>query len=176
MKHALFASILFALLAGPVCAAAATKDSTAESSADFAKDLDGTWIHQVERRGETFTESLILLADGNQLTGTLEDFRGQALPISDGKIDGQKLSFKVVRKLRDRSITEKFEGGVVGKEMSLTRSIEGGFGGGGFRGRRRGGFGGDGGYGGRRGGGREAQGPQVFTKQAPGDSSTQASQ
>lgn len=128
MKHLLFAATLLALLVLPARAA----------------DIDGTWTREAPGRGGgTTTQTLMLKADGMKLTGSMEGGRGGAIQISDGKIDGNKVSFKVVREFNGNSITQMYSGTVSGKELTL--NVEGGFGGG-------------------KGKGKGPGGPQVFMK------------
>lgn len=130
MKHLLFAATLLALLVLPARAA----------------DIDGTWTREAQGRGGTTTQTLMLKAEGMKLTGTLDAGRGGATEISDGKIDGNKVSFKVVREFNGNSFTQMFEGTMSGKELSLNVTAEGGRGGG------------------KGGKGKGPQGPQVFMK------------
>src|SRR5579862_7489783 len=57
----------------------------------FAADIDGKWTAQVEGRNGTRTQTLMLKASGNTLTGTLEGGRGRAAEISNGVIDGDNV-------------------------------------------------------------------------------------
>ena len=91
-----------------------------------------------------------LKADGAKLTGTISfPGRGGGDPtegtISDGKIDGDKISFNVVRDFGGNSVTNMYEGVLSGDTIKGTQP------GGGGRGGRRGG-GGPGGPGGGPGG------------------------
>ena len=88
----------------------------------FAADIDGKWTGQIEGRNGTRTQTLILKASGNTLTGTLEGGRGRAAEISDGVIDGDNVSFSVVREFRGNKITQEFKGTVSGGELKLTMS------------------------------------------------------
>lgn len=88
----------------------------------FAADIDGTWTAQVEGRRGTQTQTLTLKADGNTLTGTLQGARGQAANISNGMIDGNNISFAVVREFGENKITQEFKGSVSGNQLKLTMS------------------------------------------------------
>ena len=71
---------------------------TVVSSLALAADIDGKWTAQVQGRGgNTLTQTLTLKASGNTLTGSFEGARGGAVDISSGTIDGDNVSFKVVR-------------------------------------------------------------------------------
>jgi hypothetical protein len=88
----------------------------------FAADIDGKWTGQVEGRNGPQTQTLMLKADGNALTGSVQGGRGSAVEISNGTIDGNNVSFTVVREFRDNKITQQFKGSVSGGELKLTVS------------------------------------------------------
>ena len=96
----------------------------------FAADIDGTWTRTVEGRGGTQTQTLTLKANGKQLTGTMEGGRGGAVNISDGTVDGNNVSFKVVQEFGGNSFTQTFKGAVAGNQLKLNIEAEGGRGGG----------------------------------------------
>lgn len=89
----------------------------------LAADATGKWTFETEGRAGTVTNTLTLKAAGGALTGTISGGRGGDVEISDGKIDGDKISFSVVREFRGNSITTKYTGKVSGDEIKLT--IEG---------------------------------------------------
>src|SRR5580658_8363020 len=93
----------------------------------FAADIDGKWTGQIQGRNGPQTQTLMLKADGNSLTGSVEGGRGGPVQITDGKIDGGNVSFKVVREFQDNKITQEFKGTLSGGELKLT--VSGGRGG-----------------------------------------------
>jgi hypothetical protein len=130
------------------------------SGAALAADLDGKWTAEVEGRNGTVTQTLLLKASGNNLTGSFEGGRGGAVDISDGTIDGNNVSFKVIREFNGNQFTQQYKGTLSDAgELNLTVSMGGGG--------RRGGAGG-GGFGGGKGGrgGRGGQRNLVFKKAA----------
>ena len=88
----------------------------------FAADIDGKWAGQIQGRGGPQTQTLTLKADGNTLTGSVEGGRGGPIDISDGKIDGNNVSFNVVREFQGNKITQEFKGTISGGELKLTVS------------------------------------------------------
>ena len=88
----------------------------------FGAEIDGKWTAQVEGRQGPQTQTLTLKASGNTLTGTIEGGRGGPVEISNGAIDGDKVSFTVVREFGDRKITQEYKGTLAGGELKLTRS------------------------------------------------------
>lgn len=92
--------------------------SMAAATAVSAADIDGTWVGTVGQSAITFT----LKADGAKLTGTLDNAaQPGATPIADGKIDGDKISFHVLRTLNDAETKVEWTGKLAGDELKLQR-------------------------------------------------------
>jgi hypothetical protein len=108
----------------------------------LAADIDGKWTAEVQGRGGTQTQTLTLRAAGSNLTGSLDAGRGGAVDISDGQIDGNNVSFKIVREFNGNQFTRQYKG-ALSDTGELKLAVAGGGGG-------RGGKGGRGGRGGRR--------------------------
>jgi hypothetical protein len=88
----------------------------------FAADIDGKWTTQVQGRQGPRTEILMLKSSGNTLTGSIQGGRGGPVEISNGTIDGDNISFAVVRQFRDNKITQEYKGTISGGELKLTMS------------------------------------------------------
>jgi hypothetical protein len=126
------------------------------SGAALAADIDGKWTAEVEGRRGTVTQTLVLKSSGGNLTGSFDGGRGNPVDISDGKIDGTNVSFKVIREFNGNQFAQQYKGALSDTgDLNLTVSM-------GSRARRGGG--GGGGKGGRagQGGGRNL----VFKKAA----------
>jgi len=109
----------------------------AGSSLALAADIDGKWTAQFPGRGgNTQTQTLTLKASGSTLTGSMEGGRGGSVDISSGAIDGDNVSFKVVREFNGNQFTQQYKG-TLSSSGDLTLSVSGG----GGR-RKRGGSGG----------------------------------
>ncbi len=92
----------------------------------LAADVTGKWIAQVPgRNGETHETAFNLKADGAQLTGTMTTQRGEQ-QISDGKIDGDTVSFSVVMNFNGNQMKFLYKGKVAGDQIQFTRQREGG--------------------------------------------------
>jgi hypothetical protein len=91
-------------------------------SVSFAADVDGKWTTQVQGRNGPRTEVLTLKSSGGALTGNITGGRGEAVEISNGAIDGDKVSFTVVREFRDNKITQEYKGTLVDGQLKLTMS------------------------------------------------------
>jgi hypothetical protein len=64
-------------------------------STAFAADVDGTWVGTFDSPGGAVTLSYTFKAEGNVLTGSSAGPDGSAIPIRNGKIDGDKISFTI---------------------------------------------------------------------------------
>ena len=93
--------------------------------AAMAADVSGKWVYeQAGRRGGNPVQvTLTLKASGSSLTGTVSrPGRGGDMmesPISDGKVDGDNISFKVEMNMGGMSMTQDFSGALAGDELKL---------------------------------------------------------
>jgi len=99
----------------------------------MAADVSGKWMwEQQGRGGNTMQVTLTLKADGSKLTGTVSmPGRGgemMEMAISDGKVDGDNVSFSVKREFNGNSFVTTYKGTVDGDTMKLdiTRPGRGG--------------------------------------------------
>jgi hypothetical protein len=94
-----------------------------------AGDISGSWSGELKMAdgGTGFQVSFALKQDGTKLTGTVSGPQGDPIAITDGKVDGDKISFKVA--FNGMIITH--EGTIGGDEIKLTsKSDQGDFPGG----------------------------------------------
>jgi len=95
-----------------------------------ADAVTGKWAYETQGRdGTPRPTTLDLKADGAKLTGTVTGGMGgrggggggapSPAPISNGKVDGNNVSFDVTRDFGGNSMTTKYEGVVSGSEMKL---------------------------------------------------------
>ena len=92
----------------------------------WAADISGKWIAQVPgRQGQTRETTFNFKAGGAKLTGTVSGMQGDN-PISDGKIDGDNVSFTVVSNFGGNEVKQLYKGQVSGDEIKFSRSREGG--------------------------------------------------
>src|SRR6516164_3164320 len=61
----------------------------------YAADVDGTWTGSVSSPQGEFPVSFTFKADGATLTGSTLGFDGMPVPIRDGKIDSNTITFTV---------------------------------------------------------------------------------
>jgi hypothetical protein len=89
-----------------------------------AADVAGTWKASVETPNGTFESTFTFKVDGNKLTGTVASPMGEA-PISDGKVDGDDVTFSVVRSRDGQEFKLAYKGKVKGNNMTLTLTVPG---------------------------------------------------
>jgi opacity protein-like surface antigen len=101
---------------------------TAMAGAALAADITGNWTGSSDQ----FTLKFVFKQDGETLTGNVIGPQGDPLPISEGKVQGDKVSFTVKVDMGGNSMKITHEGTIKGDEVSLTTKAEGGgdFGGG----------------------------------------------
>jgi hypothetical protein len=96
----------------------------------MAADASGKWTADMPGRdGNTMTITMNLKADGDKLTGTVSGRRGDN-DISNGKVDGDNVTFDVVREFNGNTMTTHYLGKLDGDTIHFTIKMEGGMGGG----------------------------------------------
>jgi hypothetical protein len=99
----------------------------------WAADVTGKWTLQAQGADITLTFKVT----GTVLTGTLDNSQMPgAVEIKDGKINGDDLSFYVMRKIGESDMKIVWKGKISGEEIKFKREAEGGqgMGGGGGQG------------------------------------------
>jgi autotransporter translocation and assembly factor TamB len=92
----------------------------------WAADVNGKWVAQVPgREGQTRETTFTFKVEGGKLTGTVSGRQGDT-PISDGKIDGDNISFSRTINAGGNSIKVNYKGKVSGDEIKFTVTREGG--------------------------------------------------
>jgi hypothetical protein len=99
----------------------------------LAADVTGKWVAEQPGRngGPPRQTTFDLKADGAALTGTMTGGMGRggaapaAVAISDGKVDGDKVSFTVKRETPNGAMEQKYSGTVSGDEMTLKTTMQG---------------------------------------------------
>ncbi len=94
----------------------------------LAADVSGKWTAEMPGRdGNTQTMTMNFKADGNALSGTVSGRRGDS-EISNGKVDGDTVSFDVVREFNGNKVTTHYAGKLDGDTIHFTIKMEGGMG------------------------------------------------
>ena len=107
--------------------------------AAVAADVTGKWVADVQgRNGNTTQMTFNLKADGGTLTGSVTGGMGgrrggggggggapAATEISNGKVDGDKVSFEVKRSYNGNDFVTKYEGTLSGDTLNLKETRNG---------------------------------------------------
>jgi len=107
----------------------------------YAADIDGKWVAKMQGRpggarpgakgapgaggGQEFVVTFNFKADGEKLTGTISNPAGGETEISEGKIRGNDISFKIKREFQEKSFVMLYKGKIEGDQIKFTQSIEG---------------------------------------------------
>jgi hypothetical protein len=90
-----------------------------------AASVDGKWTADIPGRGgQTATSTFTFTTSGNKLEGTVTNQRGDS-PISDGKVDGDNISFTQKLSFGGNDISISYKGVVKGDTIEFTREVEG---------------------------------------------------
>ena len=109
----LILTVLFMLVAGVASAAG----------------IDGNWKGKMDMMGQSMELAFTFKANGSELTGTHTGPQGNKYPISEGKIEKDKITF-VVKTTGQMAMKISYEGKIAGEEITLTFKMDGGMGGG----------------------------------------------
>ena len=93
----------------------------------LAAGVDGKWTAKMPGRdGQTRDVTYTFKADGDKLTGSMSGRQGNEIPITDGTVSGDKISFKIKMEFNNNSIVQNYTGTVSGDEIKFTVKREGG--------------------------------------------------
>jgi|SRR6185295_4320811 len=90
-----------------------------------AADVDGKWAGSIDTPMGQFPVSFTLKADGATLSGSQAGMDGMELPIKNGKIDGDKISFVVTLDFGGMMFDLNYTGVVKPEELALTIDVMG---------------------------------------------------
>ena len=88
----------------------------------LAADFNGKWTAQVQGRRGTQTVTFDFHVDGSKLTGTITSPRGES-DISDGKVDGDNISFDQVLNFNGNEFKISYTGKADGDTIKFTRQM-----------------------------------------------------
>ena len=91
----------------------------------LAADVTGNWKGTTEGPNGTMERTFSFKVDGSKLTGETASPIGKST-ITDGKVDGDKLSFTINVKIQDNEMTVNFKGVVSGDTIKFAATIAGG--------------------------------------------------
>ena len=93
----------------------------------FAADIDGKWTGKYDSgMGDPMDMEYTFKADGSTLTGTtIGGPDGEQIPIKNGKIDGNKVSFSVAIDMMGQEMSFDYKGELSGDQLKLTFDMGG---------------------------------------------------
>jgi hypothetical protein len=91
----------------------------------FAADVDGKWSGSMTTPGGDVNVGFTFKADGAALTGTTTGPDGMDVKITDGKLDGNNLSFTVNLDFGGMPFTMNYKGVLAGTQIKFTIDIFG---------------------------------------------------
>ena len=95
------------------------------AGAVLAADPTGTWKASIETPNGTIETTFALKVDGAKLTGTVTSGQMGESDISEGKVDGDNISFAVVRSFNGNEFRINYKGKVSDSEIKFTGEIPG---------------------------------------------------
>ena len=84
-----------------------------------AADVTGTWKGTADTPNGPIERTFIFKVDGNKLTGETTSQLSGTSPITDGKIEGDNLSFSVTIKIQDTELKLNYTGKLNGNEIKF---------------------------------------------------------
>ena len=97
--------------------------------AALGADINGKWKATAEGPNGSMERTFIFKVEGNKLTGETTSSMVGNSTITDGKVDGDNLSFNITAKIQDNELKLSYKGKVSGDDIHLTSEIAGGGGG-----------------------------------------------
>jgi len=95
------------------------------SCALFAADVAGVWKASMETPNGTMENTFTFKVDGAKLTGTIGMGEMGESPISEGKVDGDNISFSMVRDMGGNEFRINYKGKVTGDTIKMTGEMVG---------------------------------------------------
>jgi len=92
----------------------------------LAADISGNWSGTMQMGDNPISLTYAFKQEGEKVTGTVTTPHGDAIPLSDGKIAGDKISFYVQVDMGGTPAKFSSEGVIKGDEITLTTKSEGG--------------------------------------------------
>jgi hypothetical protein len=96
------------------------------AGAAMAADISGNWSGAMQAGNDPVPLAFAFKQDGEKLTGTVTSPQGAPLPLSDGKVVGDKVSFFIMADMGGNPTKFISEGVIKDDEITLTIKAEGG--------------------------------------------------
>ena len=114
-----------------LCICAVLMMAVGTLTAHAATSITGSWTGEMNGGQGGFQLSFTFKQDGAKLTGTVQAAQGDPIAISEGKVDGDKISFKVVIQggttiTHEGTIVASSDGNNAGDTIKLTSKSDNG--------------------------------------------------
>jgi len=94
------------------------------AGAAWAADITGTWSGTLSMGDNQFTLTYNFKQDGDKLTGTVVGPQGDPLPLVEGKVDGDQVTFAVNVDMGGETARFASTGTIKGDEITLNTKVE----------------------------------------------------
>ena len=92
----------------------------------LAADISGNWKATAEGPNGALERTFTFTQDGTKLTGeTTSSFTGKST-ITDGRVEGDTVTFTIMAKIGDQDVKLNYKGKISGSEIKLTSQMAGG--------------------------------------------------
>ena len=92
----------------------------------LAADISGNWKATAEGPNGAMERTFALKQEGTKVTGeTVSTFTGKS-EITDGKVEGDTVTFTITAKLGDQDVKLNYKGKIAGNEIKFTSEMAGG--------------------------------------------------
>src|SRR5579871_1927795 len=98
--------------------------------AAFASDISGTWKATADGPNGAMERTFVFKVDGNKVTGESTSSMMGKSTITDGKVEGDTVTFTLNGKFGDQEVKLNYKGKINGNEIKFTSEMAGGGGGG----------------------------------------------
>lgn len=88
-------------------------------------DISGNWSGSMATPNGNVTINYTFMENGNEITGSTMGPDGQAIDISEGKLEGSSLSFVVVADFQGQAMTVNYRGEVKDDSIDLNVNVFG---------------------------------------------------
>ena len=89
----------------------------------LAADISGNWKATAEGPNGALERTFTFKQEGAKVTGeTISSFTGKST-ITDGKVDGDSVTFTIAAKFGDQDITLNYKGKIAGSEIKFTSQM-----------------------------------------------------
>jgi hypothetical protein len=96
------------------------------SGAALAADITGSWSGTMSMGDNQFTLTYSFKQEAGKLSGTVLTPQGDTLPLSEGTVDGDKVSFTIKVDMNGSTVKFVSNGTIKGEEITITTKSEGG--------------------------------------------------